>query len=92
MGGRGEKGTARALVDRVPCQGGREAANLLSQSTAWTGRKPRGNLTPTGRTIRQEKPLASDAPTVPQTDTGGPVEDTEARERTLVKELGKLTP
>ena len=29
---------------------------------------------------------------VPQTDTGGQVEDTKAREITLVKELGKLTP
>lgn len=92
MGGRGEKGTARALVDRVARQGGSEAANLLAHSTAWTRRKPRGNLTPTGRTIRQEKPLASFPPTVPQTDTGRQVEDTKARERTLVKELGKLTP
>jgi hypothetical protein len=30
--------------------------------------------------------------TVPQTDSGGQVENTEALERTLVKELGKLTP
>ena len=29
---------------------------------------------------------------VPQTDTGGQVENTEAIERTLVKELGKLAP
>ena len=29
---------------------------------------------------------------VPQTDTGGRVEDTEALERFTVKELGKLTP
>ena len=49
-------------------------------------------LTPTGRTIRHEKPLASDPLTVPQTDTGRRVEDTKARERTLVKELGNLTP
>lgn len=39
-----------------------------------------------------EKPLVRGAPTVPQTDTGRRVEDTQARERTLVKELGKLTP
>ena len=49
-------------------------------------------LTPTGPTIRREKPLASDSLTVPQTDTGRRVEDTKARERTLVKELGNLTP
>ena len=30
--------------------------------------------------------------TVPQTDSGGQVENTEALERTLVKELGKLIP
>jgi hypothetical protein len=29
---------------------------------------------------------------VPETDTGGQVEKTKADERTLVKELGKLTP
>ena len=28
--------------------------------------------------------------TVPETDTGGPVENTKALERTLLKELGKL--
>jgi hypothetical protein len=32
------------------------------------------------------------ARTVPQTDSGGQVENTKALERTLVKELGKLTP
>ena len=31
-------------------------------------------------------------PTVPQTDTGGRGEHPKALERTLVKELGKLTP
>ena len=30
--------------------------------------------------------------TVPQTDTGGLVEHTQARERTVVKELGKIPP
>ena len=30
--------------------------------------------------------------TVPQTDTGRQVENTKARERTLVKELGNLAP
>ena len=29
---------------------------------------------------------------VPQTDTGGQVENTKARERTRVKELGKMAP
>ena len=41
----------------------------------------------------QEKSLSDrhDA-TVPQTDTGGQVENTKALERTWVKELGKMTP
>ncbi len=30
--------------------------------------------------------------TVPQTNTGGRVEQTKALERTLVKEFGKMTP
>ena len=40
-----------------------------------------------------EKPLSVDVYLpVPQTDTGGQVEQTKANERTLVKEFGKLTP
>ena len=33
-----------------------------------------------------------DLSSVPQTDSGGRVENTKALERTQVKELGKLTP
>jgi hypothetical protein len=44
------------------------------------------------RPLGQEKPLASQQLTVPETDTGGQGENPKARERTLVKELGKLTP
>ena len=41
----------------------------------------------------QEKPLSfSSKETVPQTDTGGQVENTKALERTRVKELGKMAP
>lgn len=40
----------------------------------------------------REKPLASRAAPVPQTDTGGPVEHTEAIGGTVVKELGKIAP
>ena len=40
----------------------------------------------------REKPLASHAPPVPQTDSGDQVENTEAIERTMVKELGKMPP
>ena len=40
----------------------------------------------------QEKPLASYAPPVPQTDSGDQVENTKAIEQTMVKELGKMPP
>jgi hypothetical protein len=41
----------------------------------------------------QENPLSFRCKgTVPQTDTGGQVENTEALERTRVKELGKMVP
>ena len=41
----------------------------------------------------QEKPRSDDEKVlVPQSDTGRRVEYTKARERTLVKELGKLVP
>ena len=41
----------------------------------------------------QEKPLSFRYhETVPETDTGGWVENTKALERTRVKELGKMVP
>ena len=41
----------------------------------------------------QEKSLSDDYyQTVPETDTGGNVENTKALERTRVKDLGKLAP
>ena len=40
----------------------------------------------------REKPLASYAPPVPQTDSGDQVENTKAIETTMVKELGKMPP
>ncbi len=41
----------------------------------------------------QEKPLnVEDMPPVPQTNTGGRVENTKAIGRTVVKELGKIHP
>ena len=40
----------------------------------------------------REKPLASYAPPVPQTDSGDQVENTKAIEQTMVKELGKMPP
>ena len=40
----------------------------------------------------QEKFLVRIKQPVPQTDTGSRVENTKVSERTLVKELGKMTP
>ncbi len=40
----------------------------------------------------QEKPLARKLVPVPQTDTGRREENSKTRGRTLVKELGKMTP
>ena len=40
----------------------------------------------------REKLLARFEPPVPQTDSGGQVENTKAIERTVVKELGKIPP
>ena len=52
-----------------------------------------GSTVPKSRTSHcQEKPLASKRVPVPETDTGGRVENTKARGRTLVKELGKMAP
>jgi hypothetical protein len=80
------------LVVRVRCQGGKREANPLLRNRLGREEGKGFGSTPTGRPIRHEKPLARRSSTVPQTDTGRPVEDTEARERTLVKELGNLTP
>lgn len=52
-----------------------------------------GNLVPKPPTSRcQEKFLVRIKQPVPQTDTGSRVENTKVSERTLVKELGKMTP
>ena len=40
----------------------------------------------------REKPLASYAPPVPQTDSGDQVENPKAIEQTMDKELGKMPP
>ena len=48
--------------------------------------------TDTGWKDRQEKPLGRKLETVPQTATGRQGENPQARERTLAKEFGKLTP
>ena len=52
-----------------------------------------GNLVPKFLILHcQEKPLARRLVPVPQTDTGRRDENSKTRGRTLVKELGKMTP
>ena len=60
----------------------RQYASRLRRATAVEEQAPEKT-----RAVR----LRSGGP-VPETDTGGRVEDTEALERFTVKELGKLTP
>ena len=43
-------------------------------------------------TLTRKSSQGAHGMTVPQTDTGRWVEDTKAFERTLAKELGKVTP
>ena len=45
-----------------------------------------------GRRARGFQETAPALQTVPQTDTGGLVEHTQALERTVLKELGKMPP
>ena len=52
------------------------------------GRKAGESLTP----YHREKPLGRMRAPVPQTDTGGQVENTKVIEITIVKELGKMAP
>jgi hypothetical protein len=42
--------------------------------------------------VKRFQEIASTLMTVPETDTGGMVENTKALERTILKELGKLHP
>ncbi len=87
--GRGEK---HQPLSGLRCQ--------ASRSRTWIGktvhrdRDVRAGLRATsdGR-LRQEKLLSDEVQVpVPQTDTGRQVENTKARGRPLVKELGKIDP
>ncbi len=53
--------------------------------------EPSGEAKSGGGSPRKPSKLMAVLP-VPQTDTGRQVENTKVFERTLVKELGKLTP
>jgi hypothetical protein len=91
-GGTSREGHRTTVGSSCCLSGSGAVGKSVAPLRAWAGRKRGLTAKPTGRTIGQEKPLASPFVTVPQTDTGRQVEDTQARERTLVKELGNLTP
>ena len=81
---------ARLLVVRVKLLGrpAGKSAGVISGS----GRvDPSGEAKSGGGPPRKSSKLMGTLP-VPQTDTGRQVENTKVFERTLVKELGKLTP
>ena len=79
----------------VGCPGSSEEACRVGKS-AWLSRDANTTALRSGKLqilCFQEKPLSfSHGETVPQTDTGGRDEYSQALERTREKELGKLTP
>jgi hypothetical protein len=80
MGGRGEKGSHDrwSFVSAVRVGSDRQIRRFVNRLDGGEGKA--FGLTPTSLPIRREKPLASPSLTVPQTDTGRRVEDTQARE------------
>ena len=101
----GPKARPQGVVDGcqvdIPEPGrGVEYGGTLSrgQSRRWSSallrKKQEGNLrgNRTWRSEGRENLRRSFYSTVPQTDTGGRVEDTQAFEITIVKELGKMAP
>src|SRR4029078_6960620 len=76
---------------------GKDVARVVGKSAALTSMwSVRSDAEPVGAKwvilCCQEKPLASHAPPVPQTDSGDQVENTKAIETTMVKERGKMPP
>ncbi len=64
---------------------------LVCQFSQETSQSPRAAAKWTDGGAEKSR-LGTTRSTVPQTDTGRQVEDTKVFERTLVKELGNLTP
>ncbi len=82
------RSSALWLCASKPVGGGdRQIRLLVNSEQRMKGRQP-DSIEP----ILQEKRLARSTASVPQTDAGRRVEHTKAIGRTLVKELGKLTP
>src|SRR5919112_3870663 len=92
MGGRG--GLGPGVFTTLQAGRGSGQANPPRQVQP-RGASVRGGLWPEpcgSRPDRREKPLARTTAPVPQTDTGGRVEQTKVGGRPSVKELGKLAP
>ena len=80
---RAPKARARAVADG-------NGVNSPQPAGGDEGRKPSGLIGLSGRPGSSGKEPQRE--TVPETDTGGLVENTQALERTVLKELGKLPP
>ncbi len=89
-GGTRSQSSARLLVVRVKPLG-RLIGKSVSVISGGERVDPSGEAKWGGGSSRKSSKLMAILP-VPQTDTGRQVENTKVFERTLVKELGKLTP
>ena len=85
--GDGQPQVGRRVVVSVQTRGG-----AVGKSAATTPGGYVERLARTDRRLFQENPLASRQSSVPQTDTGRWGEQPKALERTIVKELGKMSP
>ena len=102
----GPKARAKAVVDgcqvHIPEPGvkvKRLGTRTGESSGCWSASSPSGDERRPGRAkakrldgLAEKSQAGTTRSTVPQTDTGRQVEDTKVFERTLVKELGNLTP
>ena len=82
--------SARGWKCALGSVGGRAGKSARQHSETSQEAKLRPSQTDCGVVL--EKPLPSRLVSVPQTDTGRQAENAQARERTLVKELGKIAP
>ena len=82
--------TFRDYRNSIKTDGGTQTVSLVAQ---WFQSQVKGDPDrQIRRVVRQENPLRRNKVSVPQTDTGRRGEYPKALERTLAKELGKLTP
>jgi hypothetical protein len=91
MGGRGRVGQSGAVPSK-PTQGVLTGKSVGTHTLEVTGRSGRPlQLGSTPKPPRKAS-MRDSALTVPQTDTGGQVENTKVNGIPFVKELGKLAP